>query len=43
MDIEKAFDSLDHNFLLIVLEKIGFGNNFISWIKVLSSNQESCY
>ena len=42
MDIEKAFDSLDHNFLLTVLEKIGFGNNFISWIKVLLSNQESC-
>ena len=42
MDIEKVFDSLDHNFLLTVLEKIGFGNNFISWIKVLLSNQESC-
>ena len=42
MDIKKAFDSLDHNFLLTVLEKIGFGNNFISWIKVLLSNQESC-
>ena len=30
MDIEKAFDTLDHNFLLTVLEKIGFGKNFIS-------------
>ena len=42
MDIEKAFDSLDHDFLLTVLEKIGFGNFFISWIKILLSNQESC-
>ena len=42
MVIEKAFDSLDHNFLLTVLEKISFGNNFISWTKVLLSNQESC-
>ena len=29
MDIEKAFDSLDHDFLLFVLKKIGFGENFI--------------
>ena len=42
MDIEKASDSLVHNFLLTVLEKIGLGNNFISWIKVLLSNQECC-
>ena len=30
MDIEKAFDSLDHNFLIFTLEKYGFGQNFIS-------------
>ena len=29
MDIEKAFDSLDHNFLISTLEKYGFGQNFI--------------
>ena len=29
VDIEKAFDSLDHEFLLVHLKKIGFGNNFI--------------
>ena len=34
-DIEKAFDSLDHDFLLIVLKKIGFGDNFIYGIKLL--------
>ena len=39
MDIEKAFDSLDHDFLLFALKKFGFGENFIHWIKVLSNKQ----
>ena len=38
MDIEKAFDSLDHNFLISALEKYGSGKNFISWVKILSKN-----
>ena len=42
MDTEKAFDSLDHNFLISTLEKYGFRENFISWVKVLLRNQESC-
>ena len=42
MDIEKAFDSLHHKFLIYALEKYGFGKNFISWVKILSRNQESC-
>ena len=42
MDIEKAFDSLNHDFLLSVLKKFGFGENFIHWIKVLLNNQQSC-
>ena len=29
MDIEKAFGSLDHGFLLSALKKFGFGENFI--------------
>ena len=29
IDIEKALDSLDHSFLISVLKKIGFGENFI--------------
>ena len=28
MDIEKAFDLLDHNFLISFLEKYGFGQHF---------------
>ena len=42
MDIEKAFDSLDHNFLISTLEKYGFGQNFILWAKILLKDQESC-
>ena len=42
MDIEKAFDSLDDNFLILTLEKYGFGQNFILWIKILLNDQESC-
>ena len=42
MDLEKAFDSLDHDFLICVLKKIGFGGNFITWIKILLNDQQSC-
>ena len=42
MDIEKAFDSLDHRFLIYALEKQGFGKNFILSVKILLRNQESC-
>ena len=42
IDIEKAFDSIDHCFLIRVLEKYGFEKDFIKWIKILLQNQESC-
>ena len=42
MDVEKAFDSLDHKFLISVLKKFEFGQNFISWIEIILKNQESC-
>ena len=42
MDIEKAFDSLDHTFLISVLKKFGFGTNFVNWIETLILKQESC-
>ena len=41
-DIEKAFDSVSHAFLISVLRQSGFGANFIQWIRVLLCNQESC-
>ena len=42
MDIEKAFESLDHNFLTSTLKKYGFGQNFILWIKILLNDHEPC-
>ena len=42
LDIEKAFDSLDHDFLLSVLKIFGFGENFIYWIKILLNDQQLC-
>ena len=41
-DIEKSFDSVDHNFIFASLEKYGFGSDFIQWIKTLLANNESC-
>ena len=40
MDVEKAFDSLDHTFLISVWKR--FGQNFVSWIEIILKNQESC-
>jgi len=33
IDFEKAFDSLNWDFLLKSLETFGFGKSFIAWIK----------
>ena len=41
-DTEKAFDSVDHYFLLAILEKYGLKKNFLRWIETLLNNQESC-
>ena len=42
VDFEKVFDSVNHKFLIAVLEKYGFDQNFIDWIKILLQDQESC-
>ena len=42
VDIEKAFDSLSHSFLLAYLKKFGFGHDFIRWVKIQLESQESC-
>ena len=42
IDSEKATDSLNHKFLIAVLEKYAFGHHFIDWIKMLLENQKSC-
>ena len=41
-DIEKAFDSVNHLFLITALQKCGFKEDFIKWIQILIQNQESC-
>ena len=35
VDFEKAFDTVEHNFLYSVLKRFNFGDNFVNWIKVL--------
>ena len=42
VDIEKAFDSINHCFWIKVLDKFDFEKDFIKWIKILLQNQESC-
>ena len=42
IDIEKAFDSVDHTFLIATLESMNLAPDFIDWIKVLLNCQESC-
>ena len=39
VDIEKAFDSINHWFLIKVLEKYGFVKDFIKCIIILLQNQ----
>jgi len=34
-DFEKAFDSVDHDFLFKVMDLFGFGISFCSWVKTL--------
>ena len=41
LDIEKAFDSVNHNFLFLALKEFNFGDKFIEWIKTLYSERKS--
>ncbi|CAC5385391.1 TLR4 [Mytilus coruscus] len=41
VDQEKAFDKVDHDYLFLVLEKIGFGPKFMQWIKIFYNNINS--
>ena len=41
-DTEKAFDSVDHCFLIAVFKKFGLGHEFIQWVKTLLYDQQSC-
>ena len=39
INIEKAFDNVDHYFLPAILDKYGFKKNFLRWIETLLNNQ----
>ena len=41
-DIEKAFDSVKHNFIFALLKRFGFDDEFIQWIKTFLFNVSSC-
>jgi len=41
-DFEKAFDSIDRNFIYAVLKHFGFGPKFIDWIRVLFCDNQTC-
>ena len=42
IDIQKAFDSVNHKFLTLALKRYRFGKMLIKRIKTLLNNQESC-
>jgi hypothetical protein len=35
IDLNKAFDRVEHDFLFRVLERFGFGNKIIGWIRFI--------
>ena len=41
VDIQKAFDSVNHLFLITALKQFGYGETFLKWIQILLRNQES--
>ena len=41
-DFEKAFDSIEHSFIISTLRAFGFGPDFIRWVKTFFKNAESC-
>ena len=42
IDFEKAFDTLNFDFLIRTLHKFNFGPSFIQWIRTLYKNVSSC-
>ena len=41
-DFEKAFDSIDHDFLIQCLKHLNFNDDFTKWIRLFYTNAKSC-
>ena len=42
LDFEKAFDSIEWNFICEALNFLGFGNTIVQWFRTLYNNSKSC-
>ena len=42
LDFEKAFDTVEWNFIQKTLGIFGFGSSFVKWINMCYNNIESC-
>ena len=41
LDIQKAFDSVNHEFMIETLQRFNIGANFIKWVKTIYSDRKS--
>jgi hypothetical protein len=42
IDFEKAFDSINWEFIIISLEQMNFDPDFVKWVRILYNNTNSC-
>jgi hypothetical protein len=42
VDQAKAFDSVDHTFMVKTFRFFGFGDKFISWLRTIGTNRKAC-
>ncbi len=41
LDLEKAFDRVEHEYLFKIVQQFGFGDNFLKWLKILYKDSKS--